>query len=208
MSDVVGVIDEIARAEKLRVRLLALESGLRPEVRARLLEFAKRRVRMLRAVGARCGDGDAAELVADAITDTIVGDVTWAEGVPVAVHLHGVIRSRTAATARSAVRAPHVSVSDGDHIGAVGSVDGADVEHAARQALTQVMTWLDGAGADAEVMRIVGAYREGAQTRREVAEASGLTVAQVTAARRRLDRLIVAMPADLREEDLSRSGTW
>lgn len=208
MSDVKEMTDKIARAEALRLRLMALEAGLMPNVRARLLEFAKRRVRMLRAVGARCCDDDAADFVADAITDTMIGDVTWAEGVPVAVHLHGVIRSRTAAIARSATRAPHDSLDAQDEAETLGVFDGPDVRHAAREALEDVIGWLRAEGADGEVMRIVAAYAKGARTRAEVATAASLSVEAVTAARRRLDRLVAAMPSDLRDEDLSRSGTW
>lgn len=200
--------EKMAAAEALRLRLQALERGLTARVRARLLEFAKRRVRMLQALGVRCAADDAAAYVHDAIADTMIGDATWTEGVPVAVHLHGLIRSRTTAAAERQRRTPHDSIPDHDDGGALGVVAGPEVRYEAREVLGRVMAWLETAGANAEVMQLVAAYRRGARTRAQVADATGMTVDEVTAARRRLDRLVAAMPGDEQRDELSRSGTW
>lgn len=199
------LLERARHAKALGQRTLAVESGLTAKDRARLLEYAKRRARMLSAAGARCVEHPN-DIVTDAITDTIVGDVTWIDGVPLYVHLVGVIRSRTSALAAAALRAPHVPV-DRETVGELDVAPGPDVQIAARRALRDAVAWLE-PRADAEVMHLVGAYLEGARTRSEVAATTGLSVEVVTAARRRLDRLLTAMSRDAGEEELSRSGTW
>lgn len=147
-------------------------------------------------------------LVADAIADTLTGAVIWDRRYPLSHHLCSVVRTRTSNQIKRAKRLAHVSLellSEGDVIVAVKSIEG---DHAPTRPDTliesaQVVRKLylavrERAARDTSLSMLLDAYAMGFVKRREVMKLTGLSLGEFVNARRRLDRMLGSVPADLR----------
>lgn len=197
--------------------LAELELALVPSTRRALLAYARRREQWLVTNGVRSAVGAAASYVADAITDTALGEVVCPPGIPMQAHLRGVIRGRTARILDRERRMPHDSVDDPvlDEAGqqvlieAMGSVADCSAAYMAAEQTARVVEHVGAVAADDPlVLALVRAYQGGAWTPADVSEATGMTAAEVAAARKRLDRILARMPDESSGTSLSDSGTW
>ena len=187
--------------------LEAFERQLTDPVLERLLSFAKRRVEMLVKAGVRRTPKDADMMVRDAITDTLTRVVRWEpERVSLEQHLRLVMKTRSLNRLRQVKRTPHKSMED--------SVDGeitvaaASAARAARPQETieinevaqRVMSTVrERAAGDADVARLLDAYADGCCERGEVIARTGMTATAYVNARRRLDRMLAALPDEIEE---------
>jgi hypothetical protein len=192
-----------ARPARIEPALLeAFEHQLTPDVARRLLELAARRTAMLRAAGLLVPADHAKLLVRDAISDTLTQVARWTpEEQPLGLHLRGIIRRRTWAKL-SQLPAPRAA----SPAAPSPVVDTADQPPAplaqepgrARTVIQQVVAGLAYDSADDAAVRLVlEAYCNGASTGAEVSHAAGITIEEYAAARRRLDRLLAALPEPL-----------
>lgn len=192
------------RHERIEPALLeAFERELTPDVARRLLELAARRTAMLRAAGLPVLPDQAKLLVRDAIADTLNQVARWKpEEQPLGLHLRGIIRRRTWAKL-SQLPAPTSPREDGAADERIADERTADAPPAplaqqagrARTVIQQVVAGLAYDSADDAAVRLVlEAYCNGASTGAEVSDAAGITLEEYAAARRRLDRLLAALP--------------
>jgi hypothetical protein len=192
-------------AQRVRPALLeAFEREFTEETARRLLEFAARRVAMLQIAGVTVAAEEAHRLVREAISDALSERTLWRAGViPVGQHLRDVVRRRTWAQlarqrrARWAVPAtPPVATGERDAApdAAARARDGAPRWDAAARLHQVLGTLSDRSEEDAAVRLLVQAYCEGAVTRHEVMASTGLGADDFAMARRKLDRLLAALP--------------
>ena len=85
------------------------------EMRKRAQRFARARARFVARAGGRGDDQYAAELVHDALTDTLFGVLTWDPAVvSLEVHVFGAVRFRTKNDRVRALRFRHQSIDASD----------------------------------------------------------------------------------------------
>jgi len=174
------------------------------------LRFARGCVRMLESCGALVASSHAEELVADTIGDTWQGLLSWnPDELPLVEHVKAAVRSRVRAEWRRAKRGAHVSLDahedDEDDERAAGLWSEAEEALGANAAVTdssrrilavEVLDRLSSlAESDAEVLALLEAMRAGATERAELAQMTGMPVRRYESARRRLDRLLMELPA-------------
>jgi hypothetical protein len=188
--------------------LEAFERNLSDAVMERLLSFAKRRVAMLAKAGVRRTADDARMMVQDAITDTLTRVLTWdPHRVTLETHLRLVIKTRSLNRLKQVQRAQHKSMED-SHDGeltikkasealAMTPHDCVEIGEVASQVVREV---IERAKDVPQVLAIVQAYQAGCQERAEVIEQTGMSVQDFVNARRRLDRLLAALPDEMRSD--------
>jgi len=204
----------------------AIQAALaEPGMLRKVVGFARKRVFLLR----RFGVGihlDADDLAHQVVVDTWSGVLTWdPDKVALLTHLCGAISGRTAKLIERHKPAAPESVIDRAVAAALveprdpaapkdrvdpAAVRGSMVERDPvgttvwrRDVLRKVKDYLirvAGENGDEEVQYVLIAYEQGVEGRSAIAEATGLTPAQVTNARKRLDRYIRDMPAELAED--------
>jgi hypothetical protein len=188
----------------------AFERELTPDSVRRLLEFANRRTAMLRVVGISVAADEAKIFVQDAISDTLTRVAVWQPGnVPLWLHLRGVVRRRSWARLAQARKNRSLSLEQlGDQFGPIANASQTgeqapplpDQRRGALEVIHQVINGLTERSADdAAVRLLLDAYCDGATTRAEVIEQSGLSAEDYVNARRRLDRMLAALPEPVRE---------
>jgi hypothetical protein len=187
---------------------------LSPDARRRVLRFARRRTRILAGVGEPIAGDEPSILVQDAITDTLVGVVAWdRKRVDLEGHLCNVVRTRTwnrAQRARKQVRVSLESFMDDDDAPVIAeSIDSnhaptpADASLARAQVVNQLCDELrPRAAGDTSLIAILEAYEAGVYKRQEVMVLTGLPLTEFLNARRRLDRMLAALPDELRSAAL------
>jgi hypothetical protein len=170
----------------------------------KVLGFARKRVFLLRKFGVGV-DLDADDLVNQVVVDTANGVLTWdAEKVPLSTHLCGAIKGRTAKLIQR--RKPAAAEDVIDEViarGDAGEVDPVGVAAELRGVVRKVKDHLFRVAnekGDEDVQFLLMAYEQGVEGRSAIGEATGLTPAQVTNARKRLDRYIRDMPPGLAED--------
>jgi hypothetical protein len=184
-----------------------------PAVKRQLLGYASRRARMIADAGYPVASDEASILLADAIADTLTGAVIWDRRVPLGFHLRSVVRVRTSNQIKSARRRAHLPLEvlgDGDVLAAAESI-GGDHTPARPDTLlerAQVARKLyrnirDRAMRDAALTALLDAYTKGLVKPREVMKRTGLSRGEFVNARRRLDRMLASLPADLRHAALA-----
>ena len=139
----------------------------------------------------------------DAITDTLYGVVAWDRRIEMELHLHNVVKRRISKRIRRARKQVHVSLdaSTGDEdASAMASRDGAPEVSLGR---AQVMHLLyravrERAAGDTALLSILDAYKAEVFQRRAVMATTGLGLPEFVNARRRLDRILATLPAELR----------
>jgi hypothetical protein len=187
-----------ARGHRIQPEMLeAFERELTPDVARRLLELAMRRTAMMRAAGIPATTDEAKLLVQDAITETLASVAYWQPGEdPLSLHLRGVVRRSSWARLEQARR--HAALAAAAEPRDATS-HGADLSTCPRRGALQVMQQvIEGLSArspdDAAIRLLLEAYCAGSATRAEVLAHTGLSEEEYVAARRRLDRLLAALP--------------
>jgi hypothetical protein len=188
--------------------LAAFERDLTEQVMERLLSFAKRRVAMLAKVGVRRTADDARAMVQDAITDTLTRVVTWdPQRVTLEKHLRLVIRTRSLNRLKQVRRVPLKSMEDSQD----GELTVAKVAEATWMSPTEsvemgevaaevVAEVVERAKEVPQVLALIQAYQAGCQGRAEVIEHTGMSLQEFVNARRRLDRLLAALPEQVQND--------
>jgi len=198
--------------------LSRLERELTDPLVDRLRRFALTRVAIKRRRGVPCFEKaeDEAEIMAqDAVTLTVLGHRQWHPEVDLYTHLWGVIRSESSKEAAHAKKFCHTSVDalsmDESHGGDAGihaditrggpdswSRPGHIVSaHDANRRLLDQLRVLS--HREPTVAMLLDAYEAGCTTRKEVLAATQMSPGDYRNARRKLDRMIAALPDNLNE---------
>jgi hypothetical protein len=168
------------------------------ELRKRAQRFARSRARIVVRAGGRVDDSYAAELVHDALTDTLFGVLTWdPNAISLEGHVFGAIRFRTKNDRLRALRFRHQSIDAGDDasvmcevettLAATHSVPSAESLAFSAEVLDQVR---DLAADDSAILRIVDAVAQGASAPREIMSVAEMSEKTWRKARLRLARLV------------------
>jgi hypothetical protein len=168
------------------------------DMRQRAQRFARSRARFVARAGGRGDDLYAAELVHDALTDTLFGVLSWDPAVvSLEAHVFGAVRFRTKNDRQRALRFRHQSIDAGDAAGVMCEVETtlAAVHNApsieslafSAQVLDQVR---DLAADDSAILRIVDAVAQGACAPREIMSVAEMSEKTWRKARLRLARLV------------------
>ncbi len=175
----------------------------------RLHRYARVRANMIARAGRPVDDLYARELVQDAIEDTLDGVLAWdPDRCSLDQHLFGAIRSRTRHEYMHAQRFPHlsfdVSTASSTLIADVetslandeGSTASAEVATAAAHAIAEIARV---AAADPDVLALLDAYRQEATKKADVLRVSRLTAKRYEAARKRMQRIVLQLPTEVRD---------
>ena len=174
----------------------------------RLKRFARMRANMVAHAGRRVDDFYARELVQDAIDDTLEGVLTWDPArASLEQHLFGAIQSRTRHdyvqaqkfqhhSFDAATASPRLLADVETSLAASSTAASIDMSDATTRALTEIRRI---AANDADVLRLVDAYVQGATKKLDVLSASAMNSKRYEAARKRLHRLVKQLPSDVRD---------
>lgn len=158
----------------------AFEAQATAAALVRVARFAQRRALAVARFGGRSDAAYAAELVQDALADTLMGHVTWVPARCALVqHLIAVVRSRSRHAVTRAARFPHEMFDD------AAPAHGGTAAAPCDQLMVQQLAAAAPAD-DAEMGWLVAAYAAG-QSRRDVL-AAGWSPQRYAAARKRLRR--------------------
>lgn len=175
----------------------------------KLKRFARMRANMVAHTGRRVDEFYVRELVQDAIDDTLEGVLAWhPERVSLDKHLLDSIKSRTRHDYVQATNFPHHSFDAAsaspslmaeieNSLATDGSATAsAEISSAAERAVTELRRI---ATNDADVMRLLDAYVAESVKKNDVMRVSSLTSKRYEAARKRLHRLVLQLPTEVRE---------
>jgi len=176
----------------------AFENQNTDDMRKRALRFARSRARFVARAGGRGDELYVSELVHDALTDTLLGVLTWdPAAVPLETHVFGTIRCRTKNDRIRALRFRHQSIDAADAGGVMCEVEAtlASVQSApSPESLTfsaEVLQLLRNlAGDDVEIHRIVDAIEAGASAPREIMSVGQMSEKAWRKARLRMARIV------------------
>jgi hypothetical protein len=176
---------------------------LSPAARRRVIRSAKRRIRILADAGEPIAGDEHEHIVHDAITDTLYGVVVWDRRIEIELHLHNVVKRRISKRIRRARKQVHVSfdASPGDEdMPAMATRDGAPEVSLGRAQVTHQLyrAVRERAAGDTALLSILDAYKAEVSQRRAVMAMTGLGLSEFVNARRRLDRVLATLPAELR----------
>ncbi|MGH9883893.1 MAG: hypothetical protein ACREBE_00070 [bacterium] len=174
----------------------------------KLTQLAKWGVYRLNLAGEPVAPDEHEQIVHDAITDTMSRVVRWTRRTEIDQHLYDVILSRIKNGLRSAPKKVRVELealdTDADPAAVrrrAGEIEAALARAQVIQKMYEVL--FEQAAGDDPVHSLLGAYYCEVTDRREVMEETGLSLAEFVNARRRLDRLIEALPDELRQAALA-----
>jgi hypothetical protein len=186
----------------INLEVKAAIDQLSPATLRKLASFAQRGVRQLARAGVPIASDEHDQLVHDAITDTLSLVVGWDRRIQMEMHLYNVIRWRISNGIRRANTRGSVSLEtvDTENDVAMASRDSEPETSLARAQVTQRLYQVTRARAagDPEVLSMLDAYHAEVSERRAVMAWTGMTLPAVVNARRRLDRLLAGLPAELR----------
>ncbi len=176
----------------------AFEHQNTDEMRKRAKRFARSRARFVARAGGRGDDLYAAELVHDALTDTLLGVLSWnPEVVSLETHVFGAIRCRTKNDRIRALRFRHCSIDASDAGGVMTELESSlsaqqavaspESQRFSTEVLDQVRAL---AGDDAPILRIVDAIALGASEPKEIMSLATMSEKTYKKARLRLGRLV------------------
>lgn len=180
---------------------------LEPAAWQRLLKLARGGSLALARAGVSVAHDEHQQMLHDAITDTMALVVRWNRQKKMEWHLYRVIVRRVSNELRRAGKRPHVSyeaLADGQANGEAATDrphhDGNAETSLARAQVTQRLYRAARAAAvgDRDVNALLDAYEARVSGRRAVMARTGMTLAEFVNARRRLDRLLAALPEELR----------
>jgi hypothetical protein len=168
------------------------------DLRKRLQRFARSRARVVARAGGRADELYVAELVHDALTDTLLGVLAWDPAVvTLEAHVFGAVRCRTKNDRIRARRFRHQSIDAADAAGVMSEVEStlaASQQAPSPESLAfsaEVIAQLrDLAGNDRDLQRIADAIAQGATTPREIMSVGKLSEKTWRKARLRLARVV------------------
>lgn len=171
--------------------------------RLQLTQFARRGVQRLADAGEPIADDEHEHIVHDAIIDTLYGVVAWDRSIEIEIHLHNVVKRRLSNRIRRARKQMHVSIdasTDDEGTLAVASRDSPPEASLGRLQVTQqlYLTVRELVAGDTALLSILDAYKGEVSQRRAVMAMTGLGLPEFVNARRRLDRVLAALPDELR----------
>jgi hypothetical protein len=181
------------------------------ETRKTLTRYAESRTRWLGLSGVDVDSDLAEDLLQDAIVATLDGTARWDPAtVPLVVHLHAIIRSRTSKMAlRGHARAVPLDALDEEALcgalehhqtdGAPPADDQLDQRRHRDAAHDLVRVLRELARGDRDVLSLLTALKRDATTTADLRRATGLSRRQRQDAQRRLDTLVARIPLELRE---------
>lgn len=188
-----------------------------PSTLKKVYGYTWRRMRLLAAFGFEAGPDVVEEFVNQALLDTMEGTLTWDPSrARLSTHLCGAIRSRTW---KKATRPSRVVLEGLPEEGALQPDNLTDAHSPADAALefeqrtldtalvTSVRAHLDALVAerrDDDVGLLLMAYDEGTTGRTEISVLTGMSVDDVTNARKRLARILRELPPGLLDETQNR----
>jgi DNA-directed RNA polymerase specialized sigma24 family protein len=170
--------------------------------------------RRLRELGLPAEDVHVEELVQDAFSDTATGVRSWnPNSVSVVTHLCGVVKNHTREMVRKAAQAPKEPLPEDDPEGRKQPLSSpldeedrlgvVDLVNHARRLLSRMAAEKGDQGIEA----LIAAFELDITGPTEIAEMTGMTVPEVTNAKRRLKELQKQLPAELRKEAKRRLGS-
>ena len=176
----------------------AFEHQNTDEMRRRAKRFARSRARFVARAGGRGDDLYAAELVHDALTDTLFGVLSWDPAVvSLETHVFGAIRCRTKNERIRAIKFRHHSIDVSDAAGVMTelesslsawqSVASPESQRFSAEVLDQVRQL---AGDDAPILRILDAVALGASEPKEIMSLAAMSEKTYKKARLRLGRVV------------------
>jgi hypothetical protein len=174
---------------------------LEPAALRRLMQFARRGVYQLALAGEPVASDEHEQILHDAIADTMSLVVHWNRQGAMATHLYNVILRRVSNRLRRAPKRVGVSLEVLDeNKDAMRDRSGEPEASLGRAQVTQRLYQVarERASGDPEVLSMLDAYSAEVSKRRAVMAWTGLTLPAVVNARRRLDRLLAGLPAELR----------
>ena len=168
------------------------------------LGYTKKLMVLLANAGLPCDGARVDDLVYEAIGKTVDGTLTWdPTKVAFGTHVCGAVKSRVFKELRRAEGFRDVALDEtrGDFAEAFAVVISPESRIGIAEQLERVKAYLfeicerrD----DEPVRRLLGAYLEGTVGRSELSQQTGMSVDEVTNARKRLDRMIADLPEELR----------
>lgn len=176
------------------------------EMRKAAKRFARSRARWVAQAGGRGDDAYAEELVQDALTDTLLGSLSWDPAAKsLAQHLRDVVRCRTKDERRRAGRFRHQSMDALEPSAAVMTeIEGClSLEHPVASAESiafshQALSYIrDAARKDPAIARIIDAIEVGASEPADIMSIAEMSEKTYRKARLRLARLAKQLPNDL-----------
>jgi hypothetical protein len=191
-------------------------AALDPAVRRQIERTARWWLSWLARAGEPVAADEAIIWVHDALTDTLVGKLTWNHAIiPLKVHLYGVIKRRCLKRlkrAKSKRRMPLVFAGElgddeddeGYHAAPVvapsGESAGApEVSLMRAQVVRQLYDVVRlRAGDNTAVLALLDAYLAEEQKREQVMEWARLSLSELRRARKQLDRIVATLPVELR----------
>jgi hypothetical protein len=197
--------DPTARGQPLN--RAEFEKQLTEELRNAVLQFARRRMALVRRAGGRVDQLYARELLQDALSDTWMGTAPWIPAQRSLLdHVRGLIRHRSWKDSLAARRRPHLSIGADDEISAAieemqsngihGSVDRTVLASVTAAVIADLRRLAAG---DTVATSILDAWEDGVVERRAVMERTGLNAADYKVGRARLSYLIPSLPDSLRQ---------
>lgn len=179
----------------------------------RALAFARGSVSMLQSGGVQVASAFAEDLLASAIADTWRGVLSWTPGPESSLldHITAAIRSRARDEGKRARRYPSASLDaheedeDGDRTSLWTEAENALAANAPATDVTEKIFAIEAfdraralAGGDHEVVKMLDEIRSGATDRADLMRAMGMSARRYESVRRRLDRLLLELPASMR----------
>ncbi|HEY5945201.1 MAG TPA: hypothetical protein VIV40_06910 [Kofleriaceae bacterium] len=175
----------------------AFERQNTDDMRKRAQRFARSRARFVARAGGRTDELYVAELVHDALTDTLFGVLTWDPAVvSLEAHVFGAVRGRTKNDRVRALRFRHQSIDASDAgvmcevettLAVTQSTPSAESLAFSAEVLDQVRSL---AADDSAILRIVDAVEQGASVPREIMSLAQMSEKTWRKARLRLARLV------------------
>jgi len=171
--------------------------------RLQLTQFAKRGALRLAVAGEPIAGDEHEQIVHDAITDTLYGVVAWDRRIAIELHLYNVVKRRISNRIRRARKQVHVSLdasTDEEDTLAVAGRDSVPEASLGRVQVTHQLyrTVRELVAGDTALLSILDAYKVEVTQRRAVMAMTGLGLPEFVNARRRLDRVLATLPAELR----------
>jgi hypothetical protein len=141
-----------------------------------------------------------AELVQDVIADTMLGAIRWdPERVPLKKHVLDAIKSRTRHDYKHARKYPHIRIEDLTSVDLEAAfASGTRAADSPHRSMLLLAALRDLARGDQDVTLLLDCYDRRITRKFDVIKAVHLTDNRYRAARGRLERLTLALPANLR----------
>ncbi len=189
--------------------LQAVTDALDETALNKVIGWTRKRFRLLRRNGVPFPEDADEAYIRDALIDTLAGQLNWKPAkCQLSTHLIGAIRSRTFKEAKRYWRGESELADDplpsDDSANAASTGIELEGQTALRELASMIRNWLfRAAEADDALLLLLMAYEDGITKPQEIAEATGLTTNSVNASKKRLARLLDALPPELQQDAAS-----